>query len=219
MSGVKLLKASAGSGKTYQLAYEYVKAVISEPMHYRHILAVTFTNKATEEMKRRIISEINDLAQGRNTKYLSQLEEDLEIDIQVIVSRAAMARTKILHDYSHFAILTIDKFFQRIIRSFIKELGVDMNFNLELQTDNLLSSAADALIDDIPTNEKLRRWIAAYIDEKIGEGKKWDVKSGRTALGREILGERYKRYSSADAKKENVEKIVSQAIGGAETKT
>ena len=149
MGRVKILKASAGSGKTYRLAYEYIRSVIDSPQLYRHILAVTFTNKATEEMKQRIVGELNALANGSPSGYMGDLERDLGLDGQTIRRRAADARTKILHDYSRFTVLTIDKFFQRIIRSFIKELGIDLNFNLELQTDSILDSATDRLIDRI----------------------------------------------------------------------
>lgn len=79
MGNIKILKASAGSGKTYQLAYAYIRNVIRDPGRYRHILAVTFTNKATEEMKQRIISEINRLACGAPDGYLPELVRDLEL--------------------------------------------------------------------------------------------------------------------------------------------
>ena len=100
MGKVKILKASAGSGKTYRLAYEYIRSVIDSPQLYRHILAVTFTNKATEEMKQRIVGELNALANGSPSGYMGDLERDLGLDGQTIRRRAADARTKILHDYS-----------------------------------------------------------------------------------------------------------------------
>lgn len=208
MGNIKLLKASAGSGKTYRLAYEYVRNVIAEPFMYRHILAVTFTNKATEEMKRRILSEINDLRLGRNTGYMAQLEADLRLRKPEITSRAKKALTKILHDYSHFSVLTIDKFFQRIIRSFVKELGIDLNFNLELRTDTLLSSAADALIDEISLNDSLRRWITDFVRERIEENRKWDIRTGLMELGSELFGENYKRSSSLISSREELSRIV-----------
>ena len=88
MGNVKILKASAGSGKTYQLAYAYIRNVIRDPGRYRHILAVTFTNKATEEMKQRIISEINRLACGAPDGYLPELVRDLELPPDTIRRRA-----------------------------------------------------------------------------------------------------------------------------------
>ena len=121
----KILNASAGSGKTYQLAYKYVRDVIDQPGLYRHILAVTFTNKATEEMKSRILKEIHRLASGGASPYLGNLCRELSLDERSVRKRAAEVRSKILHDYSRFTVLTIDTFFQRILRAFIKELGID----------------------------------------------------------------------------------------------
>ncbi len=210
MGSVKLLKASAGSGKTYQLAYEYVRSVVAEPWQYRHILAVTFTNKATEEMKRRIVSEINDLAQGCETGYLAKLTDDLGLTPDEIRRRAADARTRILHDYSRFSVLTIDKFFQRLIRSFIRELGIDLNFNLELQTGTLLSTAADHLIDEIPLDEQLKKWVAGFVEEKIGENRRWEIKGELTGLGREVFHEEYRRSGPARISKDELAKIVSE---------
>ena len=116
----KILNASAGSGKTYQLAYKYVRDVIDQPGLYRHILAVTFTNKATEEMKSRILKEIHRLASGGASPYLGNLCRELSLDERSVRKRAAEVHSKILHDYSRFTVLTIDTFFQRILRAFIK---------------------------------------------------------------------------------------------------
>ena len=107
----KILNASAGSGKTYQLAYQYVRDVIEHPAIYRHILAVTFTNKATEEMKTRILKEIHTLAEAEESNYRNRLASDLHLTHEEIQKRAREVRTKILHDYSRFTVLTIDTFF------------------------------------------------------------------------------------------------------------
>lgn len=88
MGNVKIVSASAGSGKTYNLAYEYVRNVVAEPPLYRHILAVTFTNKATEEMKRRILSKINDLACGNEEEYMPMLQRELGLPAADIRARA-----------------------------------------------------------------------------------------------------------------------------------
>ena len=216
MGKVRIVKASAGSGKTYRLAYEYVREVVEEPERYRHILAVTFTNKATEEMKERIVKEIDRLAAGRASPYMNDLQRDLNFAPEVVRARAAVARTRILHDYSRFAVLTIDKFFQRIIRSFIKELGIDLHFNLELQGDSLLSRAADGVIDHIATDEELKRWIAEFVEEKIAEGRRWDVKTELVGLGKELFRERYKSLvrdeaESAAKARERLSAIVADA--------
>ena len=197
MGKVRIVSASAGSGKTYNLAYEYVRNVVSDPYLYRHILAVTFTNKATEEMKQRILTKINELASGGGQDFSERLTADLGMDAAMVAKRASIARSFILHDYGHFAIVTIDRFFQRIIRAFIKELGIDLNFNLELPVESLLGSAADRMIDDISSDESLRRWITDFINDRIGEGRKWDIRGDLLELGSELFKEEYKRVRGA----------------------
>ena len=123
MKRAKILSASAGSGKTYQLTLKYMCDVIQHPERYRNILAVTFTNKATEEMKSRILREIHTLASGGNSSYIGEIKRELGLSEAQIREGAKRARTRILHDFSRFTILTIDRFFQRILRAFIKSLG------------------------------------------------------------------------------------------------
>ena len=97
-----------------------------------------------------------------------------------MASRAKEAPTRILHDYSHFAVLTIDKFFQRIIRSFVRELGIGRDFSLELKTESLLSGAADLLLEHMSTVEPLRLWIAALVEECLGVSRTCDMYKGLT---------------------------------------
>ena len=221
MGRVKIVRASAGSGKTYRLSYEYVKRALGSPELYRHILAVTFTNKATDEMKRRIIREINDLANGQTASgkapaFAADLERELKLSSDELRERAARLRTRILHDYSRFTVLTIDKFFQRIIRAFIRELGVESDFTLELQTESVLGTAADRLIEETLTDEQLRSWIGRFIEEQIEEGRGWDVKRELTALGKEIFSEAYKTRGSSTQTRNELQKIVSAAVGQTE---
>ena len=213
MGSVSIVRASAGSGKTYRLAYEYIAHVIANPWLYRNILAVTFTNKATEEMKQRIMGELNALASGTESSYLPQLEEELELTPDLIRRRATEVRTKILHDYSHFCVVTIDKFFQRIIRSFLKELGIDANFTLELQTDSILDSATDRMIEEMAVNEPLREWITRFAEEKIEDNKRWDIREDIRKLGAEIFKERYKSLTAGSLPKEELSRVLGEAIG------
>ncbi len=215
MGNVRILSASAGSGKTYRLSYEYVRSVVREPMQYRRILAVTFTNKATEEMKSRILGEIDTLASGRESKFLPDLVRELGWSEERIRRSALAARTCILHDYSRFSVLTIDKFFQRIIRSFIRELGIELNFNIELKTDSLLSGAADALIDEISADAELRGALFDLVRQRMDENKKWNLKDAILSLGPEIFRDSYRkavRGSTPDAgKNSKVGQIVARA--------
>ncbi len=212
----KILSASAGSGKTYRLAYKFVHDTIkhyhTKPYLYRSILAVTFTNKATEEMKSRILSELNDIiTKPDKCNYLKDLERDLEIDRDQIIRRAKGVQTKILHDYSRFTILTIDKFFQRILRAFLKELSLDLNYNIELDTASILERSADALIEDIRTDDSLRKWITTFTQELIDENTSWDVRKRMVALGREIFKEKGKNATINSTSKETLLKSIKES--------
>ena len=186
----KILSASAGSGKTYRLAYKFVHDTIKhfpeKPYLYRAILAVTFTNKATEEMKSRIVSKFYQLiTEPHKSDYMADLKGHLQLSEQEIIKRAKAILRKILHDYSRFTILTIDKFFQRILRAFIKELGIDLNYNLELESSTILARSADALIDDITHNEELQQWIMAFAQENMDDNDNWDIRKKILTLGSE----------------------------------
>ena len=189
MKRAKILSASAGSGKTYQLTLKYMCDVILHPERYRNILAVTFTNKATEEMKSRILREIHTLASGNSSPYLDDIKRELGISEMPIREGAKRARTRILHDFSRFTILTIDRFFQRILRAFIKELSLDLNYNIELDTNLLLERSTDALVESIATDEQLRKWLLEFAEERINDGTRWDMRSDLRNLGSELFKE------------------------------
>lgn len=212
----RILSASAGAGKTYRLAYKFVHDVVSyyptKPYLYRAILAVTFTNKATEEMKSRILKELNMLVtQPDKSSYMKDLLEQTHLSQEEISRRAKHIQTSILHDYSRFTILTIDKFFQRILRAFIKELGIDLNYNIELETSNILAMSTDALIEDIVSDEKLEEWIVEFAQESISEGKAWDIRKSINKLGGEIFKEDNKQTILESMPKEELRKIIFAA--------
>ena len=112
-------KASAGSGKTFTLAVEYIKLLIKNPMSYRNILAVTFTNKATEEMKMRILSQLYGISHGLtdSDSYLQRLREETEMPDEIIRERAGQSLHLLLHNYNYFRVETIDSFFQSVLRN------------------------------------------------------------------------------------------------------
>jgi ATP-dependent exoDNAse (exonuclease V) beta subunit len=221
MGRIKIVRASAGSGKTYRLSYEYVRRALGAPELYRHILAVTFTNKATDEMKSRIVREINDLANGHTSSgtppaFAAELQKELNISPDELRERATRLRSRILHDYSRFTVLTIDKFFQRIIRAFLRELGVESDFTLELQTESVLGAAADRLIEETLSDRGLRDWIGHYIAERINEGRGWDIRRELTTLGREIFSEEYKKQDTSPRSRGEMQKIVAEAVAQTE---
>ena len=211
-----ILSASAGSGKTYRLAYKFVHDTIknyhTKPYLYRAILAVTFTNKATEEMKSRILREINTLIVAPSqSSYMNDLKSNLSLSEEQIIERAQGLQAKILHDYSRFTVLTIDKFFQRILRAFIKELGIDLNYNIELDTASVLARSTDSLIEEIPSNDELRRWMTEFIQEHIDQNKDWDLRKDMNNLGQDIFNESSKQTIENALSKEELRKIINES--------
>ena len=212
----RILSASAGAGKTYTLAYKFVHDVIKhypdKPYLYRAILAVTFTNKATEEMKSRILKELNSLiAEPDKSSYMKDLLKELPLKKEEIIERAKRIQTSILHDYSRFTILTIDKFFQRILRAFIKELSLDINFNLELENSNILSKGTDTLIEEIPRNEELQKWMMEFTQERIDDNEGWDIRKNLNDLGGEIFDEDNLHTILNPIPKEDLIKVINAA--------
>ena len=209
MKRAKILSASAGSGKTFQLAYKYIRDVIERPELYHNILAVTFTNKATEEMKSRILREIHTLATGQKSPYTQMLIEELGVSEAMVRKQALNAQTLILHNYSRFTILTIDRFFQRIIRAFIRELGIDLNYNLEIDPTMLLTRSADTLIEKIAQNEELKHWLLEFAEERINDGTRWDMRGDLCSLGKEIFKERIRQRMKLKQSKAELRDIVN----------
>lgn len=192
MSQLKIYKASAGSGKTFRLAVEYMKLALTTDLNYRHILAVTFTNKATAEMKNRIIGELYRLANGHRTVYMEVLTQELRWTSLRVQNQAGRVLKRILHDYSRFSISTIDSFFQRVIKSFNRELGINAAYNVELDEMSILEEAVDRLIHSVEEDPKLLAWLDAFASEKIREGKGWNLKRDILRLGNEIYNETFK---------------------------
>lgn len=158
-----IYKASAGSGKTFTLVHRYIEFLLGckgrkgENDAYRHILAVTFTNKATDEMKSRIVKTLHSLAGGQEkalADYLTggdcaRLQSLPASDIETVQNGARAALVAILHDYSNFQVSTIDKFFQQIFRAFARELGSFSNYRVEIHGDDVLSRVIDELLSSL----------------------------------------------------------------------
>ena len=192
MSQLKVYKASAGSGKTFRLAIEYMKLALTSESNYRHILAVTFTNKATAEMKSRIIGELYHLAKGEKSVYMDVLTNELGWPTMQVQRQAQLVLKRILHDYSRFSISTIDSFFQRVIKAFNRELGINAAYNVELDEMGILEEAADRLIQSVEDDQKLLEWLDAFASDKMRDGKGWNLKKDIVRLGAEIYNETFK---------------------------
>ena len=180
---IKILKASAGSGKTYNLAKDYIKLLLlsDKADAYRHILAVTFTNKATDEMKRRILQELNTLARTpEDSPYLEDLKKELGKPVTEMQKKAQQQLSGILHDYSAFAVSTIDRFFQQTLRAFSREIGQFATYQVQLDREALVAESVDRVLDNL-TEEgdgKLLHWLTDSVQEDLQQ-RGWFSLEGR----------------------------------------
>lgn len=200
-------RASAGAGKTHTLTGEYLKMLFgsrgteAEATH-RHILAVTFTNKATAEMKDRIICELYALASETSEAskgYLDMLRAHLGGASETEVRRQAQALLiRMLHDYAAFNVSTIDHFFQQTLRAFVREIGLQGNYLVELDEKPVLAEAVDNLLAGLDredhNNDKdlLFHWLLQFSEAKVERGETWDLRREMNTLGQELFKERYK---------------------------
>jgi len=197
MSELQIYKASAGSGKTFRLTIEYLKIALHNPLNYKNILAVTFTNKATTEMKYRVVQELFRLGQGAQTAYLDQLEKELALPAEELSMRARKCLKAILHDYSRLSISTIDSFFQRVIKAFSREMGINTAYQVDLDDEQILDEAVDQLLLSIDEDRDLLEWLKQFAREKIQEGGSWNLKGEILRLGRQIYNEAFKELNQA----------------------
>jgi len=194
-----IYKASAGSGKTFTLSVEYIKLLILQPYSYRSILAVTFTNKATEEMKHRILSQLYGLWKRlpESKNYMDKIVDELSVTEEYISRQSGTALHNILHDYSYFRIETIDTFFQSILRNLARELDLTANLRLELNDYQVEQTAVDELIEQLKSKDSVLQWIMSYIKENMAEDKNWNVIGQIKRFGENIFRDYYKSHSEA----------------------
>ena len=201
-----IYKSSAGSGKTYTLVQEYLKIVLLEPYLYKKVLAITFTNKATEEMKNRIIDALSVLAYETEStlpakywslynhlkEHLQEQEQTREISIK---HQAQKVLTNILSDYSNFSVSTIESFFQRIIKAFSRELSLPMGYEIEMERNYVLDQITRASLLEVGENESLTKLIQRYVSQDMEEGKGWKVERKIKTLGEKIFSVKFQEVS------------------------
>lgn len=191
-------KASAGSGKTFTLATEYIKLVVENPQSYRNILAVTFTNKATEEMKMRILSQLYGIWKQLpdSANYMRVICEKTGQSEAFVSERAGIALRNLLHNYNYFRVETIDTFFQAVLRNLARELDLTANLRIELNDTQVEELAVDHLIEDLHTTDVILQWLLKYIMENISDDKSWNVIGQIKNFGKTIFRDHYKNVSN-----------------------
>lgn len=191
-----ILKASAGSGKTYNLAMQFIlRLVVEGDEAFRHILAVTFTKDATAEMKLRILADLYSIANGNNQPLIDNIKRELpdrrSITDEQIKAVAHRALLKILHDYGNFNVGTIDSFFQRVLRNLARELGKGSRFNIDLNDIKAVAEAVREVIAQAHNDTVLLDWLESFVNDKISEEKTWNVERELRIFGLNIFNEVY----------------------------
>ena len=175
---VAVVRASAGSGKTHRLTQDYLQLLLEgDPQRYKHILAVTFTNKATDEMKSRVVEELYKLSRSDDAQ----------------ASLAADRLRRMLHDYSCFSVSTIDKFFQTVMRAFAREIGQYASYRVELDDEAVLAQVVDLMLEsmDDPANATLLDWLRDYSFDRVEQGMNWNIEGPLRDMARHFLDESF----------------------------
>ncbi len=189
-------KSSAGSGKTFTLVAEYLKIILQEPRDFKHVLAITFTNKAAAEMKNRVLSALRELSiipnstdRKINTILLPRLTKETRLNEQEIAGRAARVLTMILHNYSEFSIGTIDSFSHRVIRSFAHDFGLPVQFKVETESTEMLTTAVDMLVERVGTDEDLTGFLVRFLEVNIDDDQGWNIEQILVRFAQVLLDE------------------------------
>tara|TARA_R110002096_G_scaffold426165_5_gene635586 strand:+ start:1839 stop:4988 length:3150 start_codon:yes stop_codon:yes gene_type:complete len=197
MKKFKVFKSSAGSGKTFTLVKEFLKICLrtKNPFAFTTILAITFTNKATFEMKGRVVAALETLSgEEANTVLADILSVELELSHSEIAARSKVLLAHILHNYADLNISTIDKFSHKILRTFAKDLGLSINFQVEIKEEQLLLDVIREMMDQVGRDELVSDLLLRYVDFRMQEEKSWKLENELHKFSRSLIGEQSTEY-------------------------
>lgn len=198
---INIMKASAGSGKTYNLAKTYLTLLFKsdDRRQYRHILAVTFTNKATAEMKTRILKELHVLSVTPDKSgYLADFVPSLFPTVEALRKKAEEVLVDILHDYSAFSVSTIDKFFQQTLKAFAREIGQFSAYQIELDKKSLIHESVDRILDSLTEdNVSLLSWLNENVMNQLEKGVRVNVESALYEMAERLKSEEHRALAEA----------------------
>ena len=190
-STFQIYNASAGSGKTFTLVKEYLIILLTakDVFLFQKILAITFTNKAAGEMKERVLNTLQSFAEKEESVILTLILDETNLDRQTIQKRSKKIIDAILQNYASFSITTIDSFTHKIIKSFAFDLGLSLNFEVEMDAISLLSEAIDVLVSKIGYNKDITRLLIHFSLSKTDEDKSWDISKELNDIAKILLNE------------------------------
>jgi len=187
----QVYNASAGSGKTFTLVKEYLKVLLNSDdiFTFQKILAITFTNKAAGEMKERVLENLQEFSEGKENDLFDIIINEIEVDKTKIRHRSKLILDAVLQNYSAFSITTIDSFTHKIIKSFAHDLGLSLNFEVEMDAVSLLNEAVDVLISKIGIDKDLTKLLIDFSLDKADDDKSWDISRELNEFSRVLLNE------------------------------
>jgi len=194
-TNLQIYNASAGSGKTFTLVSEYLKILLkSDDLYsFQHILAITFTNKAAAEMKLRVLDSLHEFSNeniiNEDNSLFKKIQSELNIDPIIIQKKSKKIIQNILNNYSAFNITTIDSFTYKLIRSFAFDLGISLNFEIEMDAISLLNEVVDILISRIGEDKSLTKTLIDFSISKANEDKSWDISVDLKDIAKLLLNE------------------------------
>ena len=190
-SNFQIINASAGSGKTFSLVQNILKELfISNEESYKRILALTFTNNAANEMKKRILEELIQIADDINSSEMFKLlNKDLNIEKRNASQKAKRIVNKILHNFSFFQVSTIDKFNHRIIRAFSQDLSLSSDFDLIIDQDEFRDQLVNEFLDNLDESKLISSVLTDFSLDKIKDNNSWDISYDLSELMKLLLSE------------------------------
>ena len=186
-----LINASAGSGKTYSLVFNYIKELLlnSNDDHFRSLLALTFTNKAVNEMKSRIVETLSEFVKKEDHEMRNKISKEINLDQKEIRNKSERILKDILFNYAGFDVLTLDSFTHRIIRSFTLELKLPKSFEVVIEQAEILSEVIDILIDQVGIDKEITKSLVDYTRYKVDNNDKQSIKDIFLEASKIILNE------------------------------
>ena len=201
--GFVLYRSSAGSGKTFTLVKEYLKLVLEDPDKFKHILAVTFTNKAAGEMKERILKALKKLSK-KEDKPLADLLKQENPQLHHIEQVSSALLTTLLHNYSDFAIMTIDSFIHRVIKAFALELGLPLNFTIDMNYAKIEEYVIEKLLAGVGKDDYITDIILEFVFSRVQEEKSWNIEPEIKRFEKELFNEKNIDWVTAVSKFDNI---------------
>lgn len=195
LKAFEVVRASAGSGKTYRLVSRYLACCLvhDEPRSFRHILALTFTNKAAWEMKERILRDLARIGVGdeRADGLVEELAAQTDLPALTLRARARTMRSTMLHRYGDMAVMTLDSFTNRLVKSFARDLALDQDYRIELDQDRIVEEAVANVLDRVgaPGQEEFTEMLKGFARLQVEEEKDSRIRHPLTTYGREVLKE------------------------------